>query len=398
MKFISGRPSYSAALPLLVLLSFLFVQGMACSEELASLSGRVTVTPLTVDFPLMSLRIKILATAPIEITSGTFNIIEDDIPISNIIIASAVPRQGLVLLLDRSSSLENSISDIRRSAALFLESLPSDVKTSVISFASDVEINQDFTTVKKELTHAVETIRAWGGTSLYDALYLGIEMLYANTDPRDLRTIVLFTDGKDETPVGNRQMSTRNLSEVITAARKRNVRIISVGMGSLIDEKVLLELTRETHGWYLFAPTSKDLAGLYQKIVQRMRQERHFTVSYLTPNPKKDASKHKIRFSCRFGGNGRDIDLEYEAPLDKYHVDHAVTPASVRNITSSKSASIELPPWPGKSEPASTTSVSEGTKSNQGSGSNMLDLKIRDDSLRRNTPGNSLASESDRGR
>ena len=289
--------------------------GTGGSTVRAAEVGSTTFHAQTVDFPLISLRLKLSSPTPLSLTPDTVRLSEDGSDIPAWSIASATPRQIMTFLLDRSSSLELSISDVRRSAQEFLKSLPDWLKIEVISFASDTEINQQFTTDRKELEHALDGIRAWGGTALYDSIFLACDRLHSNSDPRDFRTLVLFTDGRDETPVGHRQMSIKNLDEVLAYARKRNVRIVAIGMGQLIDKSVLQQLARETGGWYRYAPTAKDLFGIFEKISARMKNERHYQISYQTPNPQRDNTSRQVKANFTLPGFSDTLATEYIAPL-----------------------------------------------------------------------------------
>ena len=66
----------------------------------------------------------------------------------------------------------------------------------IISFDSGVDLIQDFTDDPEKLAGAVQKIRAGGGTSLYDAIYLAAQDL----DGREGRHVmIVVTDGGDTT-------------------------------------------------------------------------------------------------------------------------------------------------------------------------------------------------------
>ncbi len=275
---------------------------------------RISVTPMSLDFPQITLRIKITASEPIDLTPGSISISEDGASVEHVSVTKALPKQFLLLMLDRSSSVEPAIGDIKRSAARFVSSLIQEARISVVSFASDFEINQDFTDRKSDLIHAIEGIRPWGGTALYDAAYLSCDQLHSTSDPRDLRTLVLFTDGRDETPALRQKMSIRSLEDVLNLATRKNIRIITVGMGTEIDEPVLKKMAAVTHGWYLFAPGGKELFDVYRKISERLKKERHFTIGYLSPNPDRAENRRNALIAVSIGDKTLTGSTTFELP------------------------------------------------------------------------------------
>lgn len=341
--------------------------------------------PISIDFPQIQIRAKLTASMPIQLDRTTVKITEGTMSVEDVAIATSTAKQILLLLLDRSSSLEGVMTQVKKSAAAFITSIPPTLKTAVISFASDIEINQEFTVNRQALAHSIEVVRAWGGTVLYDAAYVAIESLYANSDPRDLRTLVLFTDGRDETPVTREQMSSHSLNDVLNLATKKGVRIIAVGMGELIDSELLKRMARETRGWYLFAPTPAALFGIYQKIARRLEYERHYNLSYLTPNPARDGKPRELMIELHHPGGTETIKTSYVAPLPlegTLPVNVQVQPKppeTVSQTTISSNATIDKPSGPGlqileerRKRPVSLNpgTVTEPSKPFSGTGSN----------------------------
>lgn len=313
---------------------------------------------ISVDFPQIQVRAKLVASTPLPITPQTVSITENGQSVGEVSVATSTARQVLLLVLDRSSSLEGVMAQVKKSAAQFVAAIPEGIKISVISFASDIEFNQEFTTDRAALAHSIETIRPWGGTMLYDAAYVAIESLYANSDPRDLRTLVLFTDGRDETPVTREQLSTHNLSDVLALAQKKMVRIISVGMGELIDAEILKKMARETRGLYLFAPKPAALFGIYQKIARRLELERHYNLAYLTPDPNRDGKPREVRIELKLPGGSETAVASYAAPLP-LRGSPVIMPVSPIPVIPQPPVAVTpppvIPPQSGVASPSSST-------------------------------------------
>lgn len=290
-----------------------------------AIAGGLTATPAeqvpalqcavsSIDFPRIRIHIKLIADDDFEPAPNMFSIMENGSCVENLSVQPRQSRQYLVFLLDRSSSIEPSVNGIKESACGFINSLSQEANIAILSFASDVEINQKFTKDRQSLVKAVKSIRPWGGTSLYDALYLACETLYADSEPQDMRILVLFTDGKDETPALRTQMSIKSLDEVLKKAKRDAIRIITIGMGNEIDEQVLTRCASETSGWFLFAPTADKLSELYSEIVHRLNREHHITISYHAVSPEFDTLERKVKITCNTGKESLSVTTIYVPP------------------------------------------------------------------------------------
>jgi tight adherence protein B len=107
--------------------------------------------------------------------------------------ASSVDRSS-ILLIDRSGSMrESGMATVRSSVQLFLQTVPSDIKVGVVSFADKPTLDVAPTTDHGAVQAAVDGLKSGGDTALYDGLSLAIDTLGTSGD----RTILLLSDGKD---------------------------------------------------------------------------------------------------------------------------------------------------------------------------------------------------------
>jgi Ca-activated chloride channel family protein len=109
---------------------------------------------------------------------------------------------ALVLLIDTSASMQESLPVAQEAAIGFTRELgPSDV-ASVIEFDNSVQVLQDFTTDRSALERAIRRARANGSTALYNAVYVALrELKKTPAGPRSAeprrQAIVLLSDGDD---------------------------------------------------------------------------------------------------------------------------------------------------------------------------------------------------------
>src|ERR1041385_2835009 len=95
----------------------------------------------------------------------------------------------IALLVDTSGSIRDKLQFEQRAATEFFYSTlqRGKDKAMIISFDSGVDLLQDFTDDPQKLANAVQKIRAGGGTSLYDALYLAVTQKLAGQRSEERR-------------------------------------------------------------------------------------------------------------------------------------------------------------------------------------------------------------------
>src|SRR5881296_2056568 len=92
----------------------------------------------------------------------------------------------IALLVDTSGSIRDKLKFEQEAAIEFFYSTLQRTKDRalIISFDSGVDLLQDFTDDPEKLADAVRKIRAGGGTSLYDAVYLSVTQKLAGQSGR----------------------------------------------------------------------------------------------------------------------------------------------------------------------------------------------------------------------
>src|SRR5213594_4843968 len=155
-----------------------------------------------------------------------FRVAEDEKPqtITNFSSETDLPLT-IALLVDTSGSIRDKLRFEQEAAIEFFYSTLQRTKDKalIISFDSGVDLLQDFTDDPEVLSDAVRKIRAGGGTSLYDAVYLATtEKL---TGQRGRRVLILISDGDDNS-------SRLSLTETLEVAQKNFVTIYGISTNS----------------------------------------------------------------------------------------------------------------------------------------------------------------------
>ncbi|HEY9068856.1 MAG TPA: vWA domain-containing protein [Candidatus Ozemobacteraceae bacterium] len=313
------RPGHVWLVVLLLLTFALTGRSPAHAADPGFSSVIETVSPI--DYPKIRVMMRVFTPDATELLHDAFTLHERETPITSFTIDLVRREPFIALLLDRSSSMEPVVTTVKESAAMFVKGMNMPARISLITFASDVDLVTEFTREQEPLLGGIAKMRPWGGTALFDALYQACEQLRSAAGTDDRKTIVLLTDGRDESPQGKPGFSTKKADEVIAHASKNGIRVICVALGTSIDESFLEQLARTTKGALLRAPSAEQLAGIFQKISSRMMLERRYKLSYTTPAPERDGSRRELTVVSEHQGRKDQGTGAYVAPLDPVRVE-----------------------------------------------------------------------------
>lgn len=211
----------------------------------------------------------------------------------------------IALLIDTSASVAPKLAFEQDAASEFFTTLlrPKD-KALLSEFDSGVTLIQDYTNDANLLTRQLHTLKAAGGTSLFDALYLLSEekILWDTGDKR--KTIVIISDGEDTvsrtTYEEARDMVQRAGATVYAISTNRTGSIaVGTGEGDRGD-KVLEDLANATGGKVFYPAKLDDLGLAFREIDRELRSQ--YSMSYRSTNPKRDGTYRTIRITVRGKG------------------------------------------------------------------------------------------------
>jgi Ca-activated chloride channel family protein len=201
----------------------------------------------------------------------------------------------IALLVDTSGSIRDKLKFEEEAAIEFFYSTlqRGKDKALLISFDSGVDLLQDFTDDPEKLANEIRKIRAGGGTSLYDAIYLAVNKKLAGQEGR--RVIILITDGDDNS-------SRVSLTETLEAAQKNFVTIYAISTNSAAffgskeqerGDKTLKKFSEETGGKSFFPLKIQDLASSFVDIHDELRSQ--YQIGYRPSNGKMDGTFRRIK-------------------------------------------------------------------------------------------------------
>lgn len=230
-----------------------------------------------------------------------FQIFEDNEPqqIENFSARTELPL-SIAFLIDTSASVANKLKFEQAAASeFFFTVLRPEDKALLVEFDTGVTLIQDFTNDADVLSKQLKTLRAAGGTSLYDALYLISEekLLWDLTDKR--KTIVVMSDGEDT-------VSKVTFEESLEMVQRAGVTVFAISTnkgghfgikGNEEGDAVLEQLAGATGGKAFYPRRIEDLNAVFKEIDQELRSQ--YSFGYRPTNTKRDGSFRSVRVAMQ---------------------------------------------------------------------------------------------------
>jgi uncharacterized protein YegL len=172
---------------------------------------------------------------------------------------------NFIIIADRSGSMHTDDALLYSMLGMgeFLKNTRKNDWVSLISFSDDVSVDQRLTQNKQLVFDQVKSLRAGGGTRLYDAIATGIQIL---SKKKGRKVIVFLTDGIDNSS----QFTVRDLEQMNVG---EDIFLYGIGLGT-VDEEILKRITSISRGDFTISPSSSELENLYTKL-----QNSHYSVS-----------------------------------------------------------------------------------------------------------------------
>ena len=194
---------------------------------------------------------------------------------------------SVVLVLDSSGSMRNSMRFLRQGANAFVGKLEEIDTGLVVQFNDTVKGSAEFTGDADRLERFVDSLEAWGGTALYDAVHYGLTRV-KNQPGR--KAVIVFSDGADHN-------STMTEQEVIDYARSVEATVYSIlirgeqGMLGRSPRGFLRKIAQETGGSFFYPDKVAELLKVFSGISDELHQ--HYALAY-TPRKNPDGTWRAI--------------------------------------------------------------------------------------------------------
>jgi Ca-activated chloride channel homolog len=203
-----------------------------------------------------------------------FEVLDNDKPQEIVVFDNDSQPITVVVMLDTSASMTNSISLLKQAAEQFLIRLHPEDKGAVGAFNDKIEIGGDFTSNRDQLVTEMRDLDYGNATRLWDGVAEGLDLL-KGIDGR--RVVLVFTDGDD---VGSRTSRGR----VLERARAEEVMIYAIGLeGEIPDGNGRVVRTRpdgglrgvaeETGGGYFELKKTADLGPTFSRVALELHSQ-----------------------------------------------------------------------------------------------------------------------------
>jgi VWFA-related protein len=208
------------------------------------------------------------------------------------------------LVIDRSASMDDDqkIDEARSAAQQFVGQLRSADEAQVVSFSSDVTVDQRWTRDRGALDAAIGSISTSGSTALYDATVRGVE----GAAPRAGRSaVIVLADGQNNE-------GSASIQDVIDTARARNVPVYTIALSPIENEAALTRIATETGGESYTVASPSNLADIYDRISQRISEE--YRIEYRTSDTATDGTRREVTVTASASGAVASGSGSYVAP------------------------------------------------------------------------------------
>lgn len=219
------------------------------------------------------------------------------------IFASETQPLSIVMLLDRSGSMQTNFRFVEAAASEFVQLLTPHDRMRIGSFAGRIQIDPpQFTDDRDALIGILRNeLQPVGPTPLWNAVNVGVTALMRQ-DGR--RVILVFTDGIDS-PMGGRSVGQK---EATRAAQTMNVMVYAIGLGTEMRSRRrgtpgapatpfvrkpdpgLPKIAAETGGGYFELTRTGDLSATFAKVADELH--RQYALGF--EPPKLDGKPHDL--------------------------------------------------------------------------------------------------------
>jgi Ca-activated chloride channel family protein len=252
-----------------------------------------------------------------DLEQGDFEVLDNDKPQPLVSFENDVQPITVVVMLDTSGSMTNSIDRLKDAAAqFFIRLLPAD-KARVGAFNDKIQISARFTNNRDDLISEARNVDYGNGTRLWDAIDFSLDEL-KGIDGR--RVVLVFTDGDDM------YSKTAKLSSVVERARNEEVMIYAIGFESTyaIDGRMirtkpdsgLRKIADETGGGYFELTKASDLGPTFTRVAQELHSQ---YVMGFAPT-QLDGKVHKLTVRVKKTGMTARARRSYLAAPDKFTI------------------------------------------------------------------------------
>jgi Ca-activated chloride channel family protein len=222
-----------------------------------------------------------------DLPGSAFRLLEDNVVQKITHFSSEGSPLELVIAVDVSESMTQAMPQLKNSVKRFLGALGPNDQVTLTAFNDNMFTLTRPDTTAAQRVRAVDRLKPWGGTALYDVIVKGLQQL---SKQPGRRVLVVFSDGDDRT-------SHSTLQSVEQAVRSSDATLFMVALGSGVrDAKIKSSIDRlvdMSGGRAIFVERSDQLDGPFAEIVEELSNQ--YLIGYESTNAKRDGAWREIK-------------------------------------------------------------------------------------------------------
>ena len=183
-------------------------------------------------------------------------------------------QSAIGILMDNSGSMVDILPLMVRGVREFARSLPRLNDFFVATFGTNVKLIQDYSESRENLDEAVQQLKSYGTSVMYDGLFYGMDKLSERDHAR--KALIMFTDGND-----NGSVMTHG--RIIEQAQRTGILLYFVAIGSpvLVDSHTLENLSGVSGGRTIYVPKRDSASAILSEIQVELAQQ--YYLGYYIP-------------------------------------------------------------------------------------------------------------------
>jgi|GEM_PF-419611 len=169
---------------------------------------------------------------------------------------------SVVIALDVSDTMYGvPLDEVKKTALYLINTFDEDISIALVTFASNSEVIQPYTTDRTQLTEAIVSVNAGGATALYDGVYESVQL--ATTLDTASKIVVLVSDSPE-----SGVESTAGRYDGMKMAEENGVVILPIGVGKWTDADFLQQLADVTGGTLTTVDNALELETVQQDVAE----------------------------------------------------------------------------------------------------------------------------------
>jgi Ca-activated chloride channel family protein len=231
------------------------------------------------------------------LTKDNFEIYEDKTKQSIDLFSFDDQPISIGFIFDLSGSMTGKVVRARETLREFENGCNIDDEMFLIGFNEKPSLLADFTKDDSEIVNSVAMMPTKGSTSLYDAVYMGVEKLKQGRYNR--KVLIIISDGQDNS-------SHYTQKEIKNLVRESDVEIFSVGTTEIWQSaafsdmegmEILDDISTMTGGKAYFPQNFDQMARVCRQIALGLRNQ--YSIAYVPSNASFDGSWRKLKVKIK---------------------------------------------------------------------------------------------------